>query len=164
MSYYGNTYPQMYNQYPQNNPFMYSNQQQSFQQNPQTFQPQPQTNTSSITWVQGEIGAKAYPIAPGTSVLLMDSDEQCFYIKSADTSGMPSLRKYEYNEIIEEPLRLEKQSSYDPEYDTAKLASREEVKELQNEIHKLKEHIKTLEEKNNESQRRDNNKGGKQNG
>lgn len=66
----------------------------------QTQQAQPsQAQNSSITWVQGEEGAKAYMVAPGNSVLLMDSENNTFYIKSTDASGMPMpLRIYDYTE------------------------------------------------------------------
>lgn len=63
-------------------------------------QPQPQQQSSAgIIWVQGEEGAKAYMVAPGNSVLLMDSENSAFYIKSTDQSGMPlPLRVFDYNE------------------------------------------------------------------
>ena len=141
-------YPQMsYNTMPQ---------QQSFAMPQQSYTPQysgvqgqsPLMNPSSgIIWVQGEVGARAYPVGAGNSVLLMDSDDKYFYIKSADMSGMPKLHKYFYSEVIDEVPRLE---SHDTEksYDTAELASREEVKNLQDEVHSLKEQIKTLEAMN----------------
>jgi len=60
-----------------------------------------QTNTNSIIWVQGETGAKSYPVAPNTTILLMDSESKKFYIKSADNSGMPlPLRTFDYTEIV----------------------------------------------------------------
>ncbi len=40
-------------------------------------------------WVQGEEGAKAFMVAPGNSVMLMDSENTVFYLKSSDQSGMP---------------------------------------------------------------------------
>ena len=52
-----------------------------------------------LNWVQGETGAKSWFVTPGSSVLLMDSEEQRFYIKSADPTGMPSLRTFEYTEV-----------------------------------------------------------------
>lgn len=55
-------------------------------------------------WVQGEAGAKSFCVAPGQNVLLMDSEAQRFYIKSADASGMPlPLRTFEYKEITGAP-------------------------------------------------------------
>ena len=60
--------------------------------------PQPQIN-QGLLWVSGEIGAKSYLVAPNSTVLLMDSDASRFYLKSADQSGMPSLRIFEYTEV-----------------------------------------------------------------
>ena len=57
----------------------------------------PQNN--GIQWVQGEEAAKSYYVQPGKSVLLMDSESKCFYIKSVDASGMPlPLRIFDYSE------------------------------------------------------------------
>lgn len=50
---------------------------------------QPTQGTPSIIWVQGEEGAKAYMVAAGNSVLLMDSENSAFYIKSTDASAVP---------------------------------------------------------------------------
>jgi len=62
-------------------------------------QPQQQSTNSGIIWVQGEPGAKSYLVAPNNSLLLMDSEDDIFYIKSADQTGMPTLRKFKYSEI-----------------------------------------------------------------
>lgn len=70
-------------------------------QSPMMQQPAAQTAqaTPSIIWVQGEEGAKAYMVAAGNSVLLMDSENSAFYIKSTDASGMPlPLRVFDYKE------------------------------------------------------------------
>lgn len=78
-------YQQQYPQYPQ-------------YQMPQAAQ-QPQQQQQGIIWVQGESGAKSYLVAPGQSVLLMDSEKSAFYIKSTDISGMPlPLRIFDYTE------------------------------------------------------------------
>lgn len=85
MAYYPQTYPQLY-------------QQQSY---PQAY---PQQSNNGIVWVQGLEGAKAYPVASGASVMLMDSEENVFYIKTTDQSGMPSpLRVFDYTERTETP-------------------------------------------------------------
>lgn len=74
--------------------------QQTQQQIPQVQQfPQIPTNNASPIWVQGEAGAKSYLLAPNNSVMLMDSEGAYFYMKSADASGMPSLKKYAYEEV-----------------------------------------------------------------
>lgn len=61
-------------------------QQMNYQQ--QAYQMAPQGN-QSIIWVQGEAGAKAYPVAAGQSVLLMDSEDAVLYVKSTDVTGRP---------------------------------------------------------------------------
>ena len=63
--------------------------------------PRPQMAQSNpgIIWVQGEAGAKAYPVLAGQSILLMDSENAIMYIKSTDMSGMPMpLRIFDYKE------------------------------------------------------------------
>lgn len=73
----------------------------------QSYQPaaqQPQQ--SPILWVQGEEAAKAYMVAPGATVMLMDSEGQSFYLKSTDPQGMPlPLRIFDYVErTAQKPL------------------------------------------------------------
>ena len=63
---------------------------------------QPKQNTSPI-WVQGDTGAKAFIVAPNSSVILMDSESDHFYLKAVDVSGMPSLRKFKYEEVGNTP-------------------------------------------------------------
>ena len=70
----------------------------------QQQQPQPQQQQGSgvmCVWVQGESGAKGYPVAAGTTVMLLDSENQAFYIKSTDSSGMPMpLRTFDFTERV----------------------------------------------------------------
>ena len=62
----------------------------------QPMQTQP---NNGLIWVQGESGAKSYLVAPNTTVMLMDSEGERFYLKSADASGMPlPLRIFDYKE------------------------------------------------------------------
>lgn len=61
----------------------------------QYYQPQPAQNNGLI-WVQGEAGAKSYLVAPNNTVQLWDSESQTIYLKSADASGMPSMRILDY--------------------------------------------------------------------
>ena len=66
---------------------------------PQYQQPQQQQQNSGLIWVQGIEAMKSYPVVPGQSVLLMDSESNCFGIKTADASGMPlPLRIFDYSE------------------------------------------------------------------
>ena len=88
---YNNYFPMGYQPYPQNYPQNYP------QVYPQQNTQQAQQN-NGIVWVQGIEGAKAHPVGAGQSVLLMDSDSDCMYLKSADQTGMPSLRVFDYKE------------------------------------------------------------------
>lgn len=75
-------------------------------QAPQVPQNPPDNRTfpeSSMIWVQGEAGAKAYMVAPGNSVVLWDSEDHVIYIKSADMAGMPGMRVFEYVERTSAP-------------------------------------------------------------
>ena len=90
------------------NPYAYFNPYQPYNNTPSQQMAQTPTtttmptNSNSIIWVQGETGAKSYPVAPNTTVLLMDSESKKFYIKSADNSGMPlPLRTFEYTEVVQ---------------------------------------------------------------
>lgn len=93
---YPQPYPQPYqdrlaqlqNQYQQTIP------QQQIQQIPQQ-----QPINQGLLWVQGEAAARSYLVAPNSTVLLMDSDANRFYLKSADNAGMPNLRTFEYSEV-----------------------------------------------------------------
>lgn len=109
---YNSIFPMNYQNYPTAyNPLVYT------PQNQQTQQPSP-----SLIWVQGEAGAKSYLVGAGQSVLLMDSENQCFYIKSTDASGMPMpLRIFEYQEKTA-PGTVQK----DPGVDMSAYITREE--------------------------------------
>ena len=72
--------------------------QMSAMQAPQIQQVQQPTQGAPI-WVQGEAGAKSFLVAPGQSLILMDSEAEVFYIKSTDASGVPMpLRTFDYKE------------------------------------------------------------------
>lgn len=78
---------QMQQQYPQYN-------QPSFNQpyNP----PQP---TNAYEYVNGIEGAKAYPMQSNQNVLLMDSDNPIFYMKSSDMNGKATLKHFRFEEF-----------------------------------------------------------------
>lgn len=60
---------------------------------------QPAQSNQSLIYVQGEAAAKSWMVGAGQSVLLMDSENPVFYIKSADASGIPlPLRVFDYKE------------------------------------------------------------------
>lgn len=70
---------------------------------PQYYPQQPnfnQTNapqiSNSVIWVQGMEGAKSYLVAPNSVVHLWDSENPVIYVKSADASGIPSIKIIDY--------------------------------------------------------------------
>lgn len=113
-----------------------------------TIQPQiqPQTqqaNNSSRIWVQGETGAKSYLVAPNTSVDLWDSERQSIYIKTADASGMPSIRILDYKIRDNVPSSVPDVSQTvapgpEPEY-----ATKKDIEHLKERIEELKTKIET---------------------
>lgn len=80
----------------------YNQPQQNWNNQPQQPTQPPQTNQGLI-WVQGEAAARSYLVAANSTVLLMDSEESRFYIKSANGAGMPSMQIYEYKEVQDAP-------------------------------------------------------------
>ena len=66
---------------------------------PHVYPTQYQQQNNGLIWVQGIEAAKSYPVSAGQSILLMDSESNRFFIKSADASGMPlPLRVFDYTE------------------------------------------------------------------
>ena len=104
MAYYAPFYRPTYYDHVQQNPMGQFNQQFQPQTAPPPNQPMAQQGNNGLIWVQGEAGAKSYLVAPGNTVMLMDSEGERFYLKSADASGMPMpLRIFEYKERTETP-------------------------------------------------------------
>ena len=68
---------------------------QMYPQIPQMVQ-QPASQNNNLVWVQGEAGAKSYLVAPNNTIPLWDSEAQVIYLKSADASGMPSMKVLDY--------------------------------------------------------------------
>lgn len=64
----------------------YAFQMPNFGQMYQPMQPKQQAQ-NTFQWVQGQAGAEAFLVAPGQSVILMDSNAPVIYFKSADASG-----------------------------------------------------------------------------
>lgn len=115
-----NYFPAGYQYYPmQNNAF----------QNVGNVAPNAQSN--GIIWVQGEAGAKSYMVAPNTTVQLWDSESQTIYLKSADASGMPSMRIIDYTIRDNTPKtpNLSSQSDY---------VTRSELQSVLDELNALK--------------------------
>ena len=109
--------------------------------------PQPQfnynnNNPSNLTWVTGETGAKSYLVAPNSTATLWDSEAQTIYLKSADASGMPSMKILDYTirdngaNMPNRPL-VEKEPSNPTEY-----VLKSDFDALRTELEGLKEELK----------------------
>ena len=122
---------------------------------PATYQPmyQPvvpaqaqQAQQSGIIWVQGEAAAKSYLVAPGNTVQLWDSEEKVIYLKSADASGMPSMKVLDYTIRGEEKGKTEKEYATRDELN----ALAEKIRELKGEIAAKKKPVRIREEADDE--------------
>lgn len=135
---YMNYMPPAYQQNMNNDRLSYL---QQFQQQMPQIQPQPQPFNQGLLWVQGEAGAKSYIVAAGASVLLMDSEASKFYIKTTDASGVPSMRTFEYKEILPNQMPPVVAEVKEPEY-----ATHEDVEYLKKQIEELKQKLEVKHE------------------
>lgn len=111
--------PDMYKSYGYGQPV-----QQMPQIPPQAAQP---AQNGGINWVQGESGAKSWMVAPGSSVMLMDSEKSTFYIKSTDASGMPMpLRIFDYTERTVQSAAPKPETPPAPQIDMGQYVTRQE--------------------------------------
>ena len=120
-----------YNYYPTSYqmPSYYPTQANAFQSVGNIGMNQPNAQTS-LTWVQGEGAAKSYLVAPGCTVALFDNEAQTIYIKSADASGMPSMKILDYTmrDAVPQNANISPVSDY---------ATKEDVSLIRNEIDAL---------------------------
>lgn len=91
------------------------------------FQPiQPQQAQPSIVWVQNEMEAANYLVAPNSAVTLWDSNSPVVYLKQADASGKPSMKIYDLVERTQRPVQAPQASAveYATKEELAALAAR----------------------------------------
>lgn len=65
----------------------------------------PQQQSPSIVWVQNEMEAVNYLVAPNSAVTLWDSNAPVVYLKQADASGKPTLTTYDLVERTQRPAQ-----------------------------------------------------------
>lgn len=85
-----------------------------------------------IIWVQGEQAAKSYLVAPNTTVQLWDSEEKVIYLKSADASGMPSMKVLDYT------IRGDANTAQAP---AAEFATKDDLRALEDKIRDIREEM-----------------------
>lgn len=108
---------------PQPNPQFQNNQFQQTQNNTTQEQSAPQTSPASMAYVNGIEGAKAYILPPNSCILLMDSDNPMFYIKTTNAQGQGTLKYFKIEEIEDTALNkptVETDSVTRQEFDTLK--------------------------------------------
>lgn len=133
--------------YPAYQPQMYQNQ----------YMPQTQ-HQNGLIWVQGIEAAKSYPVSAGQSILLMDSESNTFFIKTADASGMPlPLRVFDYTErTANNAPKTAQETHTEPSIDLSAYVTRDELESRIAQIRADYEH------KDNRNQNQQ--KGGQNNG
>lgn len=130
MAYTSNIY------YPQNY------QQPMYQPQIPQMQAQQQTNNQGLNWVQGESGAKSWIVGRGETVLLMDSENPVFYLKSSDNAGMPlPLRIFDYTERSYSNVQA---NSSLVNKENEQFVTREEYNALMVKYDELKEEVKKV--------------------
>jgi len=77
-----------------------------FAQNSANYYTGSNNNFTNLIRVKGEEGAKAYPVGANSSVALFDEDSDIFYLKTTDSGGFPSIRKFRFMEEAEHPIEV----------------------------------------------------------
>ena len=109
----------------------------------QVPQPQTQNQQSSIIWVQGEAGAKSYMVAPNSTVTLWDSENQTIYLKSADATGMPSIKTLDYT--IREARNMANTAPVISDDKLSTFATKDEIKAVSDRITAISERLDKME-------------------
>ncbi len=65
---------------------------------PRMTQSSPNANNTNIVWTMGLESAKAYPLLPGKTLMLMDSESPRFYVKTVDANGYATIKAYSFHE------------------------------------------------------------------
>ena len=60
----------------------------------QNYGQQQQSQSQQVIQVNGQNGANAYPLAPNSSVLLLDNTQAIIWLKQTDGAGYPTLTPY----------------------------------------------------------------------
>lgn len=95
----------------------------------------PQQQSPSIVWVQNEMEAANYLVAPNSAVTLWDSNAPVVYLKQADASGKPSMKIYDLVERTQRPV----QAAQAPAVEYAPLSRLEALEARLNELAAVKE-------------------------
>ena len=106
----------------------------------QNVAPVQQPVQGSLNWIQGEQAAKSYLIAPNSTVVLFDSESEVIYIKSADASGMPSMKILDYT-IRDSAKNTPNSLSGVANDNLSNYATKDEIKAISEQIEVLRERL-----------------------
>ena len=95
--------------------------------NPTPMQAQPKRSVITVT---GLSEARGFNLNPGESVVLIDSNDDIFYIKECDEIGKSTTRSFMYEEIEQE--------------ETAAGVSKKEFDKLSGDVNELKAMVKEI--------------------
>ena len=114
------------------------------QSQPQNVAPvQTPVQQNGIIWVSGEAGAKAYLVAPNNTVQLWDSESQTIYLKSADGSGMPSMKVLDYT-IRDSNKNAPNSPIQSANENLSNYATKDEIKAVSEQITALRDRVDNL--------------------
>lgn len=126
---FNSQYPASYQQAPMNNQMSYA-------------PPQQQAGPGWI-WVDGEIGARAYQIPPGTApgvtIPLWDTNDMVIYLKSLNAMGMPNpIQKLRYYpEENQQQKRISGDEKPEEKPDESKFVTKDEFEQMKREIEEI---------------------------
>ena len=120
---------------------MYPQYQQSMNQMPVQQTAQAQTSGHGLTWVDGEVGAKAWQMPqgwpPNQPIALWDTNDTVIYLKSINPMGMPNpIQKAHYK--LEGMQSGEKNQGYsgdpEPKTDMTQYVKKEDLERMKQDL------------------------------
>ena len=147
MAYYSTPY---YGYYPQAQPMMpmvYP--QQQMIESPNNSVNNNNATDSYFIWVQGEAGAKSYPVARGTTLPLFDTEGDYVYFKSVDTNGipLPLVTKVISDPPFKEKTKVVEEETVENKINIDNYVTKETYDELKKKYDELENRILELETK-----------------
>lgn len=125
-NYNNNPYYNTYGGYSQ--PYTPTPQYNSYQNQQQT---QPQQTYIPLTFVNGEVGAKAFIMQPNSTIYMQDSDSDKLFIKKSDAQGKSTMRKFKLVELDENDQIIENKVQKDM---SSNFISKEQLEALKQEF------------------------------
>jgi hypothetical protein len=94
-------------------------------------QTQPQQTYIPLTFVNGEVGAKAFIMQPNSTIYMQDSDSDKLFIKKSDAQGKSTMRKFKLVELDDNDQIIENKVQKDM---SSNFISKEQLEALKQEF------------------------------